>query len=157
MADQTPTVFGPKATAQIAKTVREVSRRMMNSRARRGRYNAARVSHAAILDADLPVATNSKTGATSCLATICRWSVADQEYIETSKQITVWNHSETTSHTEDTFGEARIVDGHWWFFGDCEVKDENTLKDLMYKWLHSAYVSGYNAGRYEGLEVGLTE
>jgi hypothetical protein len=44
-----------------------------------------------------------------------------------------------------------------WFFGDCEVKDENTLKDLMYKWLHSAYVSGYNAGRYEGLEVGLTE
>jgi hypothetical protein len=32
-----------------------------------------------------------------------------------------------------------------WFFGDCEVEDEKIRKDLMYKWVHSAYVSGYNA------------
>jgi hypothetical protein len=31
-----------------------------------------------------------------------------------------------------------------WFFGDCEVGDENTRKDLMYRWLHAAYVAGYN-------------
>ena len=43
-----------------------------------------------------------------------------------------------------------------YFFGDCEVEDVKTRKDIMYKWLHSAYVSGYNVGRYEGLEVGLT-
>jgi hypothetical protein len=34
-----------------------------------------------------------------------------------------------------------------WFFGDCKVQDENTLKDLMYKWLHSAFLTGYNTGR----------
>jgi hypothetical protein len=33
-----------------------------------------------------------------------------------------------------------------WFFGDCEVEDEKIRKDLMYKWVHSAYVSGYNSG-----------
>jgi hypothetical protein len=30
-----------------------------------------------------------------------------------------------------------------WFFGDC---------DLMYKWMHSAYVSGYERGLYGRLE-----
>ena len=44
-----------------------------------------------------------------------------------------------------------------YFFGDCEVKDENTLKDLMYKWLHSAYVNGYNMGRLHETKVGITE
>ena len=43
-----------------------------------------------------------------------------------------------------------------YFFGDAEIGDVNTRKDLMYKWLHSAFVVGYNMGRMEGLEVGLT-
>jgi hypothetical protein len=30
-----------------------------------------------------------------------------------------------------------------WFFGDCEIADEKTLKEAMYKWLHVAYVAGY--------------
>ena len=34
-----------------------------------------------------------------------------------------------------------------WFYGDCEVEDEKTRKDLLIKWLHSAYLSGYNVGR----------
>ena len=34
-----------------------------------------------------------------------------------------------------------------WFFGDCEVGDVNTRKDLMTKWLHSAFLTGYNTGR----------
>ena len=34
-----------------------------------------------------------------------------------------------------------------WFYGDCEVEDEKTRKGLMIKWLHSAYLSGYNVGR----------
>jgi hypothetical protein len=44
-----------------------------------------------------------------------------------------------------------------YFFGDCEVEDEKTRKDLMYKWLHSAFVVGYNMGRYEGLEAGIEQ
>ena len=39
-----------------------------------------------------------------------------------------------------------------WFFGDCKVQDENTLKDLMYKWLHSAFLTGYNTGRCSKIE-----
>ena len=30
-----------------------------------------------------------------------------------------------------------------WFFGDCEVEDVKTRKDLLYKWIHAAYCAGY--------------
>lgn len=75
-----------------------------------------------ILDASLAFATNSKTGATSCLATVCYWSVAGNAFSESNpvQQITVWNHSEVTAHAVDTFGIARWISGHWMFFGDCE-------------------------------------
>jgi hypothetical protein len=36
-----------------------------------------------------------------------------------------------------------------YFFGDAEIGDVNTRKDLMYKWVHSAFVMGYNMGRME--------
>ena len=73
-----------------------------------------------ILDAALAAATNSKTGATSGLATVCDWDTSTSDYVESSKQITVWNHSESTAHAEDTFGYARWIDNHWHFFGDCD-------------------------------------
>lgn len=38
MSADTPTVFGPKATEQIAQTVREVARRMQNEQPHRARY-----------------------------------------------------------------------------------------------------------------------
>jgi hypothetical protein len=72
-----------------------------------------------ILDAALDVATDSKTGATSCLATRLAWFDVDEEYSETTDQITVWNHSESQSYEADTFGKAEWIDGHWWFVGDC--------------------------------------
>jgi hypothetical protein len=72
-----------------------------------------------ILDADLPAATHALTGGATALATVCRWDVATQDYVETGEQVTVWNHSEATSHVEDTFGYARLIDGHYHFFGDC--------------------------------------
>jgi len=34
-----------------------------------------------------------------------------------------------------------------WFYDDAEVEDEKTRQDLMYKWVHSAFVVGYNTGR----------
>ena len=34
-----------------------------------------------------------------------------------------------------------------WFYGDCAVEDLKTRQDLMYMWLHSAFVEGYNTGR----------
>jgi hypothetical protein len=73
-----------------------------------------------ILDAALPAASHSLTGATSCLATVCRWDSDAGEYAETDRQVTVYNHSEVTSHEDDTFGYAEVIDGHLHFFGDCE-------------------------------------
>ena len=34
-----------------------------------------------------------------------------------------------------------------WFDDDCEMEDEKTRRDLMYKWIHTAYVMGYERGR----------
>lgn len=39
-----------------------------------------------------------------------------------------------------------------WFDEDCKVKDEKTLRDLMYKWVHYSFISGYEQGRYAELE-----
>ena len=74
-----------------------------------------------IINAALPAASDSKTGATKCQATICRWAAEDEEYIETdpAEEIEVWNHSEETDYEIDTFGKAEFIDGHYWFFGDC--------------------------------------
>jgi hypothetical protein len=74
-----------------------------------------------ILDDDLPAASHALTGPTSCTATVCEWSTTDEEYTETAKQITVWNHSENANHVVDTFGYARWIDNHWHFFGDCHA------------------------------------
>jgi hypothetical protein len=76
-----------------------------------------------ILDDSLAVATDAKTGATSGDATVCEWDVDAEEYTESDpvRQITVYNHSESTAHDADTFGVARWIDGHWWFFGDCDA------------------------------------
>lgn len=76
--------------------------------------------HAVILNAELPGATHALTGATSCLATICQWDTSANTYKETDQQIRVWNHAESTDHAADTFGVARNINGHYWFFGDCE-------------------------------------
>ncbi len=44
-----------------------------------------------------------------------------------------------------------------WFFEDAEVEDVKTRQDLMYKWVHTAYVNGYNMGRLHETKEGLTE
>lgn len=102
------------------KIVREVTRRVKNETPHRARYqNPRTLMCAVILDEALAVATHALTGATSGLATICRWSAVTETYEETTTQITVWNHAEHTSHAVDTFGIAKDIDGHWQFFGDC--------------------------------------
>lgn len=34
-----------------------------------------------------------------------------------------------------------------WFDDDCEVEDAKTRRDLMYKWIHTAYAVGYERGK----------
>lgn len=39
-----------------------------------------------------------------------------------------------------------------YFYGDCEVEDVKTRKDLMQKWVYAAFYEGYNRGMYRKLE-----
>lgn len=118
----------PEYEEQIRETVirdRRGRRTTVDGRPKLERKQASAFpEHAVILDAALPAASHSLTGATHCKATVCRWSMTDKKYVETSRQIEVWNHSETISHGIDTFGEAKLKDGHYWFFGDCEPMNE---------------------------------
>jgi len=117
-------LIGPEYDAQLRDVIRSDRQRKRMSaevvEAASKKRPSAFSEHAVILDDDLPAATHSLTGASSCLATVCRWSTVDEEYVETSLQLTVWNHSEHTSHAANTFGVIRNIDGHWHFFGDCE-------------------------------------
>jgi hypothetical protein len=40
-----------------------------------------------------------------------------------------------------------------YFFGDCLVLDEKTRQDIMYKYLHSAFCSGYKCALYKKLKT----
>ena len=81
--------------------------------------------HAVILDADLDAPASfldEPTGSTDPgdpNATICLWSKADNKYTQTEKRLAVSNHS-TTDHAIDTPGAAIAINGHYWFFGDCD-------------------------------------
>lgn len=44
-----------------------------------------------------------------------------------------------------------------YFYGDCETEDLKTLQDLMYKWVHVAFVTGFERGRMTGLEAGYNQ
>jgi hypothetical protein len=41
-----------------------------------------------------------------------------------------------------------------YFYGDCAVEDLKTREDLMYKWIHLAYVTGYMYGKTDAQENG---
>lgn len=118
-------VMSPEFAGQVVETVKN-DRRGRNVKTVDTDYGASPQKLASrfpdrtvILDDALPAATNSKTGASKCLATVCKWSVEIEDYIETDEQIEVWNHSEFTDYEIDTFGSAEFKDGHYWFSGDC--------------------------------------
>jgi hypothetical protein len=82
-----------------------------------------------ILDEDIDSAGNSREGENG-RATVQWWN-PDNNRFEPLEDTTgretpyaidveVWNHSESTDHLEDTFGEAKFKHDHFWFFGDCD-------------------------------------
>ena len=46
-----------------------------------------------------------------------------------------------------------------WFYGDAEIEDTNTRKDMMYQWIHCAFAEGYRMGCYlsTNTDAGLEE
>jgi hypothetical protein len=116
-------LVSPELYQQISETIVAVrgGRRVSTEGDLSGQQKTASrfADKAVILNASLPAATHALTGAASCLATVCRWNVSSEEYTETDLEIIVWNHSESKSYDDDTFGIARFIQGHWLFFGDC--------------------------------------
>ena len=53
-------------------------------------------------------------------ATICEYDRDTNTYTQTEERLAVTSHS-TESHAVDTPGAAIPIDGHYWFFGDCNA------------------------------------
>lgn len=71
MADE-HVVFGPKAVGQIAQTVREVARRMMNPRGQRGRWQSHPVNNGVITNVRFEIVSSDPTTFTG-LAEVLAW------------------------------------------------------------------------------------
>jgi len=39
-----------------------------------------------------------------------------------------------------------------WFYGDVSIGDLKTREDVLYGWVHSAFVAGWEAAHYKKLE-----
>ena len=48
----------------------------------------------------------------------------------------------------DLYGEFSLRSE--WFDGDCREQDENQRLEIMRKWIHAAFVEGYERGFWEG-------
>ncbi len=82
-------------------------------------------THAVILDETLNAPLSFLAEPTGSIdpaepnATVCAWSKEDEKYTQTERRLAVSNHS-TTDHAKDTPGAAIFINGHYWFFGDCD-------------------------------------
>jgi hypothetical protein len=91
----------------------------------RGRIASRFPIHAVILDEALDAPEDFLsvgTGSTNPAepnATICDYDTETKKYTQTKKRIAVSNYS-TTDHDVDTPGAAIPINGHYWFFGDCD-------------------------------------
>jgi hypothetical protein len=64
-----------------------------------------------------------------------------------------WNFNAKAEETfnkwfHDNYGPFSVRSEY--YYSDCEVEDSKTLQDLMYKWIHVAFVTGYEYGKSDG-------
>ena len=113
------TVFGPKATEQIRKTVREVARMMRNPAISRARYTQTQRTVQVILMEDLLAAVDTLTDPSTAKARIlAKKSNGDLEI--TTREITLVNRFENISIDSGTYGKAEWIDGEWQLYAaDC--------------------------------------
>ena len=117
-----PTVFGPEATAQIAKTVREVARQMKNEAPIRGRWQTpASPFRTVVLDAAIAAATNALTTPTTGTASVLGRN-SDGDLYDTTTNITVVNRYEHITLDQYTLAVVTWIDGEWRLTSaDCDA------------------------------------
>ena len=69
---------------------------------------------------------------------------------------TVYSQIQLCECSHGDYGSPLSIRSEW-FLGDCEEPDEKQRKEILIKWLHSAFLTGYNMGRFEGLEAGIEQ
>tara|TARA_R110000868_G_scaffold51386_2_gene162977 strand:- start:778 stop:1173 length:396 start_codon:yes stop_codon:yes gene_type:complete len=116
MAEETPTVFGPKATEQIAKTVREVARRMMNPRGERGRWQfQGTTNRAAVIGTDLTAPASSLVAATSCTIYFLDIQSDGTRVLNTTSE-TAYNDDPDITADLGTYCRVERLDGRWMIY-----------------------------------------
>ena len=121
------TVFGPKATEQIRKTVREVARMMRNSAPSRARYTDGTKNVQVILMEDLLAAVDTLTDPSTAKARIlAKKSNGDLEI--TTREITLVNRFLNISIDSGTYGKAEWIDGEWQLYAaDCPSQSASVM------------------------------
>ena len=113
------TVFGPKATEQIRKTVREVARMMRNPAPQRGRYTQDQRRVQVILMEDLLAAVDTDTDPSFAKARV-RVKKPNGDLEITTREITIVNRFEDLSIDSGTYAKAEWIDGEWQLYtADC--------------------------------------
>ena len=109
-------VFSPEQARQLWQWYLQSVASGAGSQDRGPRPLGSQADYCVILDAALAAATNSKTGATSALAKVCTWDATTKRFSEVAYQITVYNHSESTSHAINSLGKNAITVKEFWIF-----------------------------------------
>ena len=117
--------LGEKAMAQIARTVREVSRRVRNMPSQRARYTGQQLRRQAILQSDLLAAVDTLTDPSTAQATILQGNGSgDLELSDIT--VTVVNRFENISIDADSYIKIEWIDGEWQpYAADCGPQSES--------------------------------
>jgi hypothetical protein len=108
-------ILGPKAVDQIAKTVREVSRRMMNQPAQRGRWNQGQVRRSAVIGTTLAAPTSSLAVAEECTVYFLELQ-EDGTQILNVDPVTAYNDDPDVSASIGTYCRVEVHNGRWMIY-----------------------------------------
>ena len=117
--------LGEKAMEQVARTVREVARRLRNTEPHRARYTGQQLRRQAILQSDLLAAVDTLTDPSTAQATILQGNGSgDLELSDIT--VTVVNRFENISIDADTYIKIEWIDGEWQpYASDCGPQSES--------------------------------
>lgn len=119
-----PIVFGQRAVDQIAKTVREVSRRMMNTQPQRGRWIQGQVTRSAVVGTTLAAPASSLAVAEECTVYFLELQ-EDGTQILNVDPVTAYNDDPELSCEVGTYCRLAVHNGRWMiYYLGCSPQSE---------------------------------
>lgn len=123
----TPALYA-QLEQMVRLTIRRENERTQHTPNVRDRLKSRFPIRAVVLNEALPPATHGFQP-TKAKAGLLQWDAVRETYREVADNfdfigptaITVFNHSENSTHSVNTMGLAIPCDGHYWFLGDCSA------------------------------------